>query len=120
MGDIALDLGRCKMLVPVAMGKRAKSAETYLVVLVKQPPARGRSSPIAGLPIRGQRPAARTAARQGTNPSRRRASLAELSARVERRASPPGQPTVTGEAPAAPPLAPANNKPRPFGDRGVM
>jgi ketosteroid isomerase-like protein len=37
MGDIALDLGRCKMLVPVAMGKRREERGKYLVVLVKQP-----------------------------------------------------------------------------------
>jgi ketosteroid isomerase-like protein len=37
MGDIAMDLGRCKMLVPVAMGKRREERGKYLVVLVKQP-----------------------------------------------------------------------------------
>jgi len=37
MGDIALDLGRCKMLVPVAMGKRREERGKYLIVLVKQP-----------------------------------------------------------------------------------
>jgi ketosteroid isomerase-like protein len=37
MGDIALDLGRCKMLVPVVMGKRREERGKYLVVLVKQP-----------------------------------------------------------------------------------
>ena len=37
MGDIALDLGRCKMLVPVAMGKRREERGKYLVVLVRQP-----------------------------------------------------------------------------------
>ncbi len=37
MGDIALDLGRCKMLVPVAMGKRREQRGKYLVVLVRQP-----------------------------------------------------------------------------------
>jgi len=36
MGDIAMDLGRCKMLVPVAMGKRREERGKYLVVLVKQ------------------------------------------------------------------------------------
>jgi ketosteroid isomerase-like protein len=35
--DIALDLGRCKMLVPVAMGKRREERGKYLVVLVRQP-----------------------------------------------------------------------------------
>jgi ketosteroid isomerase-like protein len=37
MGDIAIDLGRCKMLVPVAMGKRREERGKYLVVLVRQP-----------------------------------------------------------------------------------
>jgi len=37
LGDIALDLGRCKMLVPVAMGKRREERGKYLVVLVRQP-----------------------------------------------------------------------------------
>jgi ketosteroid isomerase-like protein len=37
MGDIALDLGRCKMLVPVAMGKRREERGKYLIVMVKQP-----------------------------------------------------------------------------------
>jgi ketosteroid isomerase-like protein len=37
MGDVALDLGRCKMLVPVAMGKRREERGKYLVVLVRQP-----------------------------------------------------------------------------------
>jgi uncharacterized protein (TIGR02246 family) len=37
MGDVALDLGRCKMLVPVAMGKRREERGKYLVVLTRQP-----------------------------------------------------------------------------------
>jgi ketosteroid isomerase-like protein len=37
MGDVAFDLGRCKMLVPVAMGKRREERGKYLVVLVRQP-----------------------------------------------------------------------------------
>jgi ketosteroid isomerase-like protein len=37
MGDIALDIGRCKMLVPVAMGKRREERGKYMVVLVRQP-----------------------------------------------------------------------------------
>jgi ketosteroid isomerase-like protein len=37
MGDIAMDLGRCKMLVPVAMGKRREERGKYLVILVRQP-----------------------------------------------------------------------------------
>jgi ketosteroid isomerase-like protein len=37
LGDVAIDLGRCKMLVPVAMGKRREERGKYLVVLVRQP-----------------------------------------------------------------------------------
>jgi len=37
MGEIALDLGRCKMLVPVAMGQRREERGKYLIVLVRQP-----------------------------------------------------------------------------------
>jgi ketosteroid isomerase-like protein len=37
LGEIAIDLGRCKMLVPVAMGKRREERGKYLIVLVKQP-----------------------------------------------------------------------------------
>jgi ketosteroid isomerase-like protein len=37
MGEVALDLGRCKMLVPVAMGKRREERGKYLVVLVRLP-----------------------------------------------------------------------------------
>jgi ketosteroid isomerase-like protein len=37
MGEIALDLGRCKMLVPVTMGKRREERGKYLIVLVRQP-----------------------------------------------------------------------------------
>ena len=36
-GEIALDLGRCKMLVPVAMGKRREERGKYLLVLARQP-----------------------------------------------------------------------------------
>ena len=36
MGDIALDIGRCKMLVPVAMGKRREERGKYLIVLARQ------------------------------------------------------------------------------------
>ena len=36
MGEVAIDLGRCKMLVPVAMGKRREERGKYLVVLVRQ------------------------------------------------------------------------------------
>ena len=37
MGEIAMDLGRCRMLVPLAMGKRREERGKYLVVLVRQP-----------------------------------------------------------------------------------
>ena len=37
MGEIAMDIGRCKMLVPVAMGKRREERGKYLIVLVRQP-----------------------------------------------------------------------------------
>ena len=37
LGEIAIDIGRCKMLVPVAMGKRREERGKYLVVLVRQP-----------------------------------------------------------------------------------
>ena len=37
MGDVAIDLGRCKMLVPVAMGKRREERGKYLVVMARQP-----------------------------------------------------------------------------------
>jgi ketosteroid isomerase-like protein len=37
LGEIALDLGHCKMLVPVAMGKRREERGKYLVVLARQP-----------------------------------------------------------------------------------
>lgn len=36
MGDIAMDLGRCKMLVPVVMGKRREERGKYLLVMVRQ------------------------------------------------------------------------------------
>ena len=37
LGEVALDIGRCKMLVPVAMGKRREERGKYLIVLVRQP-----------------------------------------------------------------------------------
>ncbi len=37
MGEIAMDIGRCKMLVPVAMGKRREDRGKYLIVMVRQP-----------------------------------------------------------------------------------
>ncbi len=36
LGDIALDIGRCKMLVPVAMGKRREERGKYLIVMTRQ------------------------------------------------------------------------------------
>ena len=35
-GEIAIDMGRCKMLVPVAMGKRREERGKYLLVLIRQ------------------------------------------------------------------------------------
>jgi ketosteroid isomerase-like protein len=40
LGDVAIDIGRCKMLVPVAMGKRREERGKYLIVLVRQPAGR--------------------------------------------------------------------------------
>jgi ketosteroid isomerase-like protein len=37
MGEIAMDLGRCKMLVPVSMGKRREERGKYLLIMVRQP-----------------------------------------------------------------------------------
>lgn len=39
LGEIAIDIGRCKMLVPVAMGKRREERGKYMIVLVRQPNA---------------------------------------------------------------------------------
>jgi ketosteroid isomerase-like protein len=69
MGEIALDLGRCKMLVPVAMGKRREERGKYLVVLVKQPAGTWKiiadcwssDLPVGGLPLE-------PAARKGNEP----------------------------------------------------
>lgn len=36
LGDTALDIGRCKMLVPVAMGKRREERGKYLIVMTRQ------------------------------------------------------------------------------------
>jgi len=36
-GEIALEIGRCKMLVPVAMGKRREERGKYVLVLLRQP-----------------------------------------------------------------------------------
>jgi ketosteroid isomerase-like protein len=37
LGEVAIDIGRCKMLVPVAMGKRREERGKYLIVMVRQP-----------------------------------------------------------------------------------
>jgi len=37
LGDVALEIGRCKMLVPVAMGQRREERGKYLMVLLRQP-----------------------------------------------------------------------------------
>jgi len=36
-GEIAFEMGRCKMLVPVAMGKRREERGKYLVLMARQP-----------------------------------------------------------------------------------
>ena len=36
-GDVAYEAGRCKMLVPVAMGKRREERGKYLIILNRQP-----------------------------------------------------------------------------------
>lgn len=36
-GDVAYEAGRCKMLVPVAMGKRREERGKYLIILHRQP-----------------------------------------------------------------------------------
>jgi ketosteroid isomerase-like protein len=69
LGDIALDLGRCKMLVPVAMGKRREERGKYLIVLARQPA--GTWKIIADcwssdLPVGA--PAPESAARKGSEP----------------------------------------------------
>jgi ketosteroid isomerase-like protein len=69
MGEIALDLGRCKMLVPVAMGKRREERGKYLIVLVRQPAGTWKiladcwSSDLAV-----SAPTSDTAARKGSDP----------------------------------------------------
>jgi ketosteroid isomerase-like protein len=71
MGEIALDLGRCKMLVPVAMGKRREERGKYLIVLVRQPAGTWKiladcwSSDLAV----NAPPPPETAARRGSEPS---------------------------------------------------
>lgn len=36
LGEVAFEAGRCKMLVPVAMGKRREERGKYLIILVRQ------------------------------------------------------------------------------------
>jgi ketosteroid isomerase-like protein len=36
LGDMALDIGRCKMLVPIAMGKRREERGKYLIVMTRK------------------------------------------------------------------------------------
>jgi ketosteroid isomerase-like protein len=69
MGEIALDLGRCKMLVPVAMGKRREERGKYLVVMVRQPAGTWKILAdcwSADLAVGG--PAAETSIRKGSEP----------------------------------------------------
>ncbi len=69
LGDIALDLGRCKMLVPVAMGKRREERGKYLIVLARQPAGTWKILAdcwAADLPVGA--PVPESAARKGSDP----------------------------------------------------
>jgi uncharacterized protein (TIGR02246 family) len=69
LGDIALDLGRCKLLVPVAMGKRREERGKYLIVLARQPAGAWKILAdcwSADLPV--GTPAPESAARKGSEP----------------------------------------------------
>jgi ketosteroid isomerase-like protein len=69
LGDIALDLGRCKMLVPVAMGKRREERGKYLIVLARQPAGTWKILAdcwAADLPVGA--PVPESAARKGSEP----------------------------------------------------
>ncbi len=69
LGDIALDLGRCKMLVPVAMGKRREERGKYLIVLARQPAGTWKILAdcwSADLPVGAS--ASESAARKGSEP----------------------------------------------------
>ena len=69
LGDIALDLGRCKMLVPVAMGKRREERGKYLIVLARQPAGTWKIIAdcwSADLPVGA--PAPESVARKGSEP----------------------------------------------------
>jgi len=69
LGDIALDLGRCKMLVPVVMGKRREERGKYLIVLARQPAGTWKILAdcwSADLPLGA--PAPEPAARKGSEP----------------------------------------------------
>ena len=70
LGDIALDLGRCKLLVPVAMGKRREERGKYLIVLARQPAGTWKILAdcwSADLPVGA--PAPESAARKGSEPT---------------------------------------------------
>jgi ketosteroid isomerase-like protein len=72
MGEIALDMGRCKMLVPVAMGKRREERGKYLVVLVRQPAGTWKILAdcwASDLPVTSPPPSDGQAARKGTEPA---------------------------------------------------
>jgi ketosteroid isomerase-like protein len=69
LGDIALDLGRCKMLVPVVMGQRREERGKYLIVLARQPAGTWKILAdcwSADLPVGV--PAPEPAARKGSDP----------------------------------------------------
>lgn len=70
MGEIAIDLGRCKMLVPVVMGKRREERGKYLIVLVRQPVGTWKILAdcwASDLPVQAP-PTPDAAARKGTEP----------------------------------------------------
>jgi len=72
MGEVAVDLGRCKMLVPVAMGKRREERGKYLVVLVRQPVGTWRILAdcwSSDLPVATPPPAPDAAARKANEPA---------------------------------------------------
>ena len=71
LGEIAMDLGRCKMLVPVAMGRRREERGKYLIVLVRQPAGTWKILAdcwSTDLPVMAHSPA-EPAARKGSEPS---------------------------------------------------
>ena len=69
LGDIALDLGRCKMLVPVVMGKRREERGKYLIVLARQPAGTWKIlADCWSVDLLVGTPAPEPAARKGTEP----------------------------------------------------